>query len=180
MHKELIVWSLLGAIAISAIYPQAADARRRRGFSQRRQAPSVFRPVRHSRIASRPYYRPVSLLAQIDRSGAPTRQSAPEGERTYRPSPRREAPRARQQTQVARRIPFEGAQEYGVEGSITAAEANVLKYIDFSRGQTYHDLKSRIGFPKYRNGNTDYYEVDGGWMAIDYKDGKAYGHKTIR
>lgn len=147
----------------------------RTGFvRQQRRSNVAFRQQRQSK----PYYQKVSYRQpSLANDVMPV---APDLPRSVGKTRRTVARQVQNAPVRQRSLPFKGAEQYGVEGTITASEANTLRYIDFSKGQTYHDLKSRIGFPKYRNGNTDYYEAANGYLAIDYKDGKAYGHRAVR
>lgn len=144
MHKEIIVWSAIGAIAISAIYPETADARGRRRFSsQRRQSTTIFRPIRRSQVASRPYYRPVSLIAQIDRSGAPGRTT-----------PARATPKqGRRQIQGDDRFPIRSEPDIprDPESEVTQAKANSLR--NYAGKQPYEAMRKLLGKPTRREEN---------------------------
>lgn len=142
MRKEIVIWSILGAIAISAIYPEPADARGRRRFSSyRRQSPAVFRPIRRSRIANRPYYKPASYtIAQIDRSGAPAREA-----------PKREAPiKRRSVPQGDDRFPLRPEPNIPREpqSEVTEAKANSLR--NYAGKQPYEAMRKLLGKPTRR------------------------------
>jgi hypothetical protein len=51
-------------------------------------------------------------------------------------------------------------------GQLSRDEANSLAYLSYP--QTYADMKGRYGYPAYRDGNTDYYQVEEHWLAIEY------------
>jgi len=159
MQKNIVIWSLLGAIAVSALYPEPSEARRRGGFSSyRRQSPSVFRPGRRSRIASRqPYYRPVSYtLAQIDRSGAPAKSA-----------PRREAPRRRSIPQGDDRFPIAAEPVRRLpnlprepQSGVNQAKANSLR--NYAKNQPYQAMRKLLGEPTRRTEDgTEIYNLKG-------------------
>jgi hypothetical protein len=180
MNKRQLAAIAALVVSILSAVELPAEARRRYGGYRSHSVRSPVRRIRRSVVASArrsPYYQPTSyMLAQINRDGSPGRTASPQVEQ---PRPRRERV-ALPTVEGYKKLPFEGAQEYGAQGTISRSEANTLKYIDFSKGQTYSDLKSRIGFPRYRNGNTDYYQLRDGYLVLEYKDGKAYGTKTVR
>ncbi|PZV09159.1 MAG: hypothetical protein DCF22_18935 [Leptolyngbya sp.] len=137
MPKEIVIWSVIGAIAISAIAPEPAEARRRSFSTYRRQSTSVFRPVRRSHIASRQtYYRPTSYtVAQIDRTGA---------------APKRAAPVKKQSIQGDDRFPLRPEPNLAREPQSGVDQAKVNSLRNYARNQPYQAMRKLLGQPSRR------------------------------
>ena len=72
--------------------------------------------------------------------------------------------------------PPAGLQPYGLDGQLSASEINALLYLQFP--QSYKAISSRFGFPAYRDGATDYYQLPNGhWVAVDYAGTTATGYR---
>jgi len=146
---KLLIWSLLGAIAIHATVPtEPAEARRRQGF--RRTGYARF----HARRSDRPtyqrqqrYYKPASLLAQIDRSGVAAK-SAPV--------------RQRRSIQGDSRFPIRSEPSIAREpqSSVTQAKANSLR--NYSGNQPHYAMQKLLGEPTRRTEDgTEIYNLKG-------------------
>jgi hypothetical protein len=72
--------------------------------------------------------------------------------------------------------PPPSAQPYGVEGTLTEQELNVLFHLQFP--QSYDAVSSRLGFPAKRDAAADYYQIEGTthWIAVWYNGAIATGY----
>jgi len=152
MQKNIVIWSLLGAIAVSTLCTEPSEARLRGGY--RRTGYARF----HSRRSNRPtyqaqtrqqrYYKPASLLAQIDRSGvaaksapARTQRSTPQGDNRF---PIRSEPSIAREPQ----------------SSVTQAKANSLK--GYAKNQPEYAMRKLLGKPtRQTQDGTDIYDLKG-------------------
>ena len=150
MQKNIVIWSVIGAIAVSTLCTEPSEARRR--YSVRRTGYARF----HVRRSNRPtyqarqqrYYKPASLLAQIDRSGvaaksAPVRQrrSSPQGDDRFplRPEP-----------SIAREP----------QSNVTQAKANSLR--SYAGNQPHYAMQKLLGEPTRRTEDgTEIYNLKG-------------------
>jgi len=148
MQKNIVIWSVIGAIAIhAAIPPDAAEARRRQGF--RRTGYARF----HVRRSDRPtyqaqrYYKPASLVAQIDRSGVAAK-SAPV--------------RQRRSIQGDSRFPIRSEPNIAREpqSNVTQAKANSLR--SYAGNQPHYAMQKLLGEPTRRTEDgTEIYNLKG-------------------
>jgi hypothetical protein len=63
---------------------------------------------------------------------------------------------------------------------LTAQQLEMLGTLDYANGQSYGALRSQLGVPVRRSGDSDFYQMgNGNWVAIEYKrpDGKASGYR---
>lgn len=60
--------------------------------------------------------------------------------------------------------------EYSLNGKLSESQVRDLLYLDFSQGQSYDAIKSRFGFPAYRDGQADFYQMQNGNYAAIYYD----------
>jgi len=147
MQKNIVIWSVIGAIAVSTLCTEPSEARRR--YSVRRTGYARF----HVRRSNRPtyqaqrYYKPASLVAQIDRSGvaksapARTHRSIPQGDDRFplRPEPN-----------IAREP----------QSGVTEAKANSLR--NYSGNQPHYAMQKLLGEPTRRTEDgTEIYNLKG-------------------
>ncbi|NEP20085.1 MAG: hypothetical protein F6J97_24910 [Leptolyngbya sp. SIO4C1] len=67
-------------------------------------------------------------------------------------------------------------QPYGLDGQLNESELRALLYLQFP--QSYEAMKARFGFPAYRDGVADYYQLPNHrWVAIVYAGKTATGYR---
>ena len=140
MQKKIIIWSVIGAIAISALCPEPSEAQRRGGFRRGNRSGLVQR-----RRAKRPYYKTVSLIAQVDRSGVtrPVQQRRqPQAERDER-FPIRPEPNIRREAQ----------------SNVDQAKADSLR--NYAKDQPDYAMRNLLGKPSRSDSNSDVYDIKG-------------------
>lgn len=69
-------------------------------------------------------------------------------------------------------VPSETAQPYGLDGQLSEQDTKALTHLTWP--QSYDAIKSRFGFPAYRDDAADYYQLPNGhWAAIYYTGAQA-------
>ena len=72
--------------------------------------------------------------------------------------------------------PPPGLQPYGLDGQLSKSDIHTLLSLQFP--QSYEAMSSRFGFPAYRDGAADYYQLPNGhWVAVDYAGATATGYR---
>ena len=146
---KLLIWSVIGAIAVSTLCTEPSEARRR--YSVRRTGYARF----HVRRSNRPtyqarqqrYYKPASLVAQIDRSGVAAK-SAPV--------------RQRRSIQGDSRFPIRSEPNIAREpqSNVTQAKANSLR--SYAGNQPHYAMQKLLGEPTRRTEDgTEIYDLKG-------------------
>ena len=142
--KQIVIWSVIGAIAVSAICPEPSEARRRGGFSRRGNRSGLVR--------RRPYYHKLSYtISQVDRSGVP-----------------REAPRAapiqqRRQPQAERdeRFPIRSEPNIRREAQSNVDQAKADSLRNYAKDQPDYAMRNLLGKPSRSDSNSDVYDIKG-------------------
>ena len=142
--KQVVIWSVIGAIAISALCPEPSEARRRGG---------IRRGDRSGLVRRRPYYRRLSYtIAQIDRSGVPAREA-----------PRAAPIQQRRQPQAERDERFPIRPEPNIrreaESNVDQSQANGLR--NYAKDQPDYALRKMLGKPSRIDGNSEVYDIKG-------------------
>jgi len=157
MQKNIVIWSVIGAIAVSTLCTEPSEARRR--YSVRRTGYARFharrsnRPTYQAQTRQQRYYKPASLLAQIDRSGSPAKSAS-----------RREAPvrQRRSSPQGDDRFPLRSEPNIAREpqSGVTEAKANSLR--KYSGNQPHYAMQKLLGEPTRRTEDgTEIYNLKG-------------------
>jgi hypothetical protein len=72
--------------------------------------------------------------------------------------------------------PPAGLEPYGLDGQLSETDIKALLYLQFP--QSYEAMQDRFGFPAYRDGAADYYELPNNrWVAVDYSGATATGYR---
>ena len=142
--KQVVIWSVIGAIAVSALCPEPSEARRRGGFSRRGYRSGFVRRQ----------YKPASYtIAQIDRSGAFIRREAP-----------RAAPiQQRRQPQAERdeRFPIRPEPNIPREAQSNVDQAQADRLRNYAKDQPDYALRNLLGQPSRIDGNSEVYDIKG-------------------
>ena len=149
---KLLIWSVIGAIAVSTLCTEPSEARRR--YSVRRTGYARFharrsdRPTYQAQTRQQRYYKPASLLlAQIDRSGVAAK-SAPV--------------RQRRSIQGDSRFPIRSEPNIAREpqSNVTQAKANSLR--SYAGNQPHYAMQKLLGEPTRRTEDgTEIYNLKG-------------------
>ena len=142
---KLVIWSVIGAIAISALCPEPSEARRRGG---------IRRGDRSGLVRRQPYYRKLSYtIAQIDRSRASIRREAP-----------RTAPiQQRRQNRAERdeRFPIRPEPNIRREAQSNVDQAQADRLRNYAKDQPDYALRNLLGQPSRIDGNSEVYDIKG-------------------
>ena len=138
--KQVVIWSVVGAIAISALCPEPSEARRRGGIRRGDRSGLVQR-----RRAKRPYYRTVLLMAQVDRSGV------------TRPIQQRRQPQAERDE----RFPISSEPNIRREAQSDVTEAKVNGLRNYAKDQPDYAMRKLLGKPTRTDSNSDVYDIKG-------------------
>ena len=141
---KLVIWSVIGAIAVSAICPEPSEARRNGG---------IRRGNRSELVRRQPYYRRLSYtISQIDRSGVPAREA-----------PRAAPIQQRRQNRAERdeRFPIRPEPNIRREAQSNVDQAQADRLRNYAKDQPDYAMRKLLGKPTRSDSNADVYDIKG-------------------